>query len=317
MHKLIEFIRSIYVVVLFLLIEIFAIGHYARSTHYTRARLLASATQVVGGGEDLFAQIGRYFRLERENRELLAYVAALQCELADLRDGGRRSAGLPDGADTLDTNRPAGFGEALAAGDLHTADSLQQEAVQRVQNLLIGKQHRTLTAAVIANSVNRTENFLILNRGTRDSVKREMAVLSAGGAIVGHVVDCTENYAIALSVLSQSFRTSGKLSGSNFFGQIYWDGADPRTVLLGDLPKYAEPEPGTAVETTGSLFFPDGIRIGRVIDARLDEGGLTYTARVELDARMTGLSHVILVENSDLTEINRLLDGDYVKQHSN
>ena len=103
--------------------------------------------------------------------------------------------------------------------------------------------------------------------------------------MVGYVVDCTERYAIALSVLSNSFRTSGKLSGTDYAGLIYWDGTDPHIVLMSDSSKYAEPKPGQEVETTtGSLFFPDGIKIGRIIEAHLNETGTTYTARVELTA---------------------------------
>lgn len=52
-----------------------------------------------------------------------------------------------------------------------------------------------------------------------------MAVLSSDGAMAGYVVDCTERYAVAMSVLNTSFRASGKLAGSDYFGSIYWDGA--------------------------------------------------------------------------------------------
>lgn len=301
MHKLIQFIRSIYVVVLFVVLEAVAVSHYAHSTYYTRAQLLARATQVVGSGEDLFSRIQHYFRLERENRELIAYTALLQERLAEYEAAGRRDAPLPGEAEAADTN-PA-------------ADSLAGPGLRDIRSWLGERHYRTLTAAVVSNSINKAENFLVLNRGTQDSVRKEMAVLSAGGAIVGHVVDCTEHYAVVLSVLSRSFRTSGRLGDTNYFGQIYWDGSDPHTVLLGDLTKYAEPQPGQEVETTGSLFFPDGLRIGRIVDAQLDESGLTYTARVELAARMTGLSHVILVENRDLEEIRTLLGSDQLKQY--
>ena len=302
MYKLIEFIRSIYVVVLFVLLEVFMIVHYARSTHYSRARLLAKATQVVGGGQSALAGVRRYFRLERENRELLEYAAELQ-ELLAGYDAAAKSA-----------VRFSGIG--LSAADTtatETADSLAPK--KTALPTLEDNRYRTITAAVISNSINQPENFIVLNRGVRDGVKKEMAVVSAGGALVGYVVDCTERYAIALSVLSNSFRTSGKLSGSDYFGLIYWTGADPHTVLLGDLSKYAEPKPGQEVETTGSLFFPDGIKIGTVIDAELNETGTTYTARVELAARLSGLSHVILVENRDLDEILGLLESENLKKY--
>ncbi len=301
MYNLIKFIRGTYVIVLFVLFEAITIVHYARSTHHTRARLLAKATQVVGAGHEALAGIRSYFRLERENRELLEYSASLQERLACYEVSYDASAQI------VPTVRAAAD-STVADG----ADSLRPHRVEVVSPTLGGGQYRTLTAAVVSNTINKSENFLVLNRGLRDGVKREMAVLSTNGAIVGYVVDCTERYAIVLSILSSSFRTSGKLSDSGYFGQIYWDGADPHTVLLGDLSKYADPQPGQEVVTTGSLFFPDGIAIGRVIDARLDETGTTYTARVELAARLSGLSHVVLVENRDIDEIRQLLKSDKI-----
>ena len=302
MYKLIEFIRNTYVVVLFVLFEAIAIGHYARSTHYTRARLLAKATRVVGTGHEALAGVRSYFRLERENRELLEYAAALQERLACYE----ASCEAPVPA------VPSVLRAAADAADAEGADSLRTRRFEEAGPILDDGRYRTSTAAVISNTINKSENFLVLNRGIRDGVKREMAVLSSGGAIVGYVVDCTERYAVVLSVLSSSFRTGGKLSDSGYFGQIYWDGADQHTVLLGDLSKYADPQPGQEVVTTGSLFFPDGIAIGRVIDAQLDETGTTYTARVELAARLSGLSHVVLVENRDSDEIRQLLKSDKI-----
>ena len=295
MYKLIEFIRSIYVVVLFIAIEAIAIGHYARSTHYARARLLAKATQVVGAGHDALAGIRRYFRLERENRDLIEYTARLQQRLSAY--------------ETADKTLFAITAEAPTTDSLATDASETPDAIRRILN---DPQYRTLTAAVISSTISKPENFFVLNRGTRDGVKREMAVISVSGAIVGYVVHCTKGYSIALSVLSSSFRTSGMLSGSTYRGSIYWDGADPHTVLMGDLSKYADPQPGREIETNGSLFFPDGVKIGRILDAQLDETGTTYTVRVELDARLSGLSHVILVENRDLDEIHSLMQSDSI-----
>ena len=71
MHKLIEFIRSVYVVVLFVVLEALAVSYYAHSTNYTQARLMARSTRLVGGVHGFFAGIGHYFSLGRENRLLL------------------------------------------------------------------------------------------------------------------------------------------------------------------------------------------------------------------------------------------------------
>ena len=71
-------------------------------------------------------------------------------------------------------------------------------------------KYRFVTASVVANTVNRAQNLITLNRGRQDGVVEEMAVLSPDGAMAGYVVDCTERYAVAMSVLNTSFRASGK-----------------------------------------------------------------------------------------------------------
>ena len=71
MYKLIEFLRRIYVAVLFVVFEAIAIGYYAHSSNYTQAKLLTRSNQVVGGVNGIFADIRSYFTLGRENERLL------------------------------------------------------------------------------------------------------------------------------------------------------------------------------------------------------------------------------------------------------
>ena len=201
MRKLLEFIRSIYVMVLFVVLEAIAVSYYAHSTYYTQARLLARSNQVVGGVHGMFAGIRHYFSLGRENRDLLAHMAEMK-------------------------ERLAVYEEAETAARL---DSYMQD---------VGiSKYRVITASVASNTVNRAQNLVVLNRGRRDGVAEEMALLASDGSMAGYVVDCTERYSVAMSVLNTSFRASGKLVGSDYFGSIYWDGADPHTVVLDELSK--------------------------------------------------------------------------------
>ena len=280
MRKLLEFIRSVYVVVLFVVLEAIAISYYAHSTYYTQARLLARSNQLVGGVHGLFAGVRHYFSLGRENRELLAHVARMK-------------------------ERLALYEEAETAARL---DGYMQD---------IGvSKYRIMTASVTSYTVNRAQNLIVLNRGRRDGVTEEMGVLSPAGAMVGYVVACTERYSVAMSVLNTSFRASGKLVGSDYFGSVYWDGVDPHEVVLGDLSKYAEPRPGQEVVTAGfSQFFPAEVLIGWVESAELNETGTAYTVRVRLAAEISRLSDVVLVCTRDQYEIRDLEQSDQVEQH--
>ena len=184
MRKLFEFIRSIYVVVLFVALEVAAISYYAHSTHYTQARLLARSNQVAGGVHGFFAGIRRYFSLGHENRLLLGRVAQLEERLAQYEEA--------------ETNA--------------RLDSYMQD---------IGEsKYRFVTASVVANTVNRAQNLITLNRGRQDGVVEEMAVLSPDGAMAGYVVDCTERYAVATAlhrISSCSFSASSVFFSASSF----------------------------------------------------------------------------------------------------
>ena len=281
MRKLLEFIRSVYVVVLFVVLEAIAISYYAHSTYYTQARLLARSNQLVGGVHGLFAGVRHYFSLGRENRELLAHVARMKEQLA-----------LYEEAETA--ARLDGY----------------------MQDIGVSK-YRIMTASVTSNTVNRAQNLIVLNRGRRDGVAEEMAVLSSDGAMAGYVVDCTERYAVAMSVLNTSFRASGKLADAEYYGSIYWDGLDQNVVILGELSKYADPKPGQEVVTTGfSQYFPADVLIGWVESASLNETRTAYTVRVRLAAEMSRLNEVVLVGNRDFYEIRNLQQSEQIEQHT-
>lgn len=281
MRKLIEFIRSIYVVVLFVVLEALAIGYYAHSTSYTQARLLARSNQVAGGVHGLFAGIRRYLFLGRENRDLTERVARLEEQLAKYQEA-ETAARLDSYLDRIGESR-----------------------------------YRFATAAVVGNTLNRMQNLLTLNRGRRDGVEEEMAVLAPDGSMAGYVVACTERYAVAMSVLNTSFRTSGKIVDTEYSGSIYWDGVDPNTVILGELSKYAEPQPGQEVVTAGlSEYFPADVLIGWVESAELNETKTSYTVRVRLAAEMSRLNEVILVADRDRYEIRELQQSEQVEQHT-
>ncbi|WP_296006969.1 rod shape-determining protein MreC [uncultured Alistipes sp.] len=280
MHKLVEFIRSIYVLVLFVALEVLAIGYYARSSYYTEARLLAHSNRMLGALRGLSADVRRYFRLEGENRVLLERVAQLEERLAQYEE----------------------------------ADAISR--LQRYVADLGDSKYRVMTASVVSNSINRAQNFITVNRGRNDGVIPDMAVLTPDGAVVGYVVDCTERYAVAMPVLNTSFRASGKLAGADYCGSILWDGGDPHAAIFAELSKYAEPMVGQEVLTTGfSHFFPEDVLIGWVESATMNETRTAYTVRVRLAADFARLTDVILVENRDFNQLQELEHGEGVEQY--
>ena len=286
MYKLIEFIRRIYVVLLFIAIEAIALSHYAHSSYYTQAKILSRAHTIAGGVQSSIFGVKHYFTLRGENEVLSQRVAKLEQELAYYRNKD-----IDEQTDSL----------SLEGIDPTMAESLSQ--------------YRYTTARIISNSISRSRNFITLNRGLMHGVMEDMAVISPSGMMIGYVVGCSERYSVVLPMLNIDFRTSGKIAGDEHFGSIYWSGKSPYRVEMTDLSKHADIEIGDEVVTTGlSHFFPEGIKIGYVESYAINDTQTSYHVTVRLAADMTKLNNVILIENVDSGEIANLENNP---QHEN
>lgn len=286
MYKLIEFIRRIYVVLLFIAIEAIALSHYAHSSYYTQAKILSRAHTIAGGVQSSIFGVKHYFTLSGENEVLSQRVAKLEQELAYYRNRD-----IDEQTDSL----------SLEGIDPTMAESLSQ--------------YRYTTARIISNSISRSRNFITLNRGLMHGVMEDMAVISPSGMMIGYVVGCSERYSVVLPMLNIDFRTSGKIAGDEHFGSIYWSGKSPYRVEMTDLSKHADIEIGDEVVTTGlSHFFPEGIKIGYVESYAINDTQTSYHVTVRLAADMTKLNNVILIENVDYGEIANLENNP---QHEN
>lgn len=269
MYRLLYFIKKTHVAILFIVLEIFAIRSYAYSTPYAQSRLLAWSNSVVGNIYGLFGEVGHYFSLRSENIRLTERIAELENRLDACREYM-----LQEERDSLTTAMNA---------------------------------YEYIAARVIANSVNRPQNFITLNKGFNDDVAIDMAVISPEGFVVGYVVNCSENYSVAMTVLNTDFRTSGKLASDGSPGSVHWNGGDPTMVEFDEVSKYAVIERGEVVTTTGfSHYFPSDLTIGTVESFELNKAQTTYNVRVRLAADMARLGNVLLVNNTAAGEIREL-----------
>ena len=164
-----------------------------------------------------------------------------------------------------------------------------------------------IAATVLKNSVNRQDNFLILNRGERDGIRTGMGVITSGG-VVGIVSAVDESRCRVVSFLSSGQSVSAKVSGSDAFGTLSWLGRSPSKALLTEIPAHIPVAEGDTVTTSGySMIFPQGIPLGEVTSVSSD--GISTQARVRLFQQFNALQHVYIVRINAEDEIRRLENG--------
>lgn len=270
MYRLLLFLRRVYVPVIFLVLEGLALHFYSNSSVHTRARMLGVSDNIVGGIYESVSKVEYFMSLGTTNKVLEGRVQQLENELAAYRER---------------------FSEA-------ELDSIRAFAEF---------PHEYITARVVRNSIGKRDNFMMIDRGRSDGVERGMAVVSLDGVMVGYVERVSERNAVCVSVLNTTFRASGLVRGTGHFGSVSWLAADPRTVRLSEVPKYAEIERGDTVVTSGySFYFPEGIHIGTIEDFTTDEARASYDIDVRLGVDIASLRTVMLIDNPEVFERIRL-----------
>ena len=278
MYKLIEFLRRIHVVLLFIIIEAIALNYYAHSSFYTQAKILSRANSVVGGLQRSVFSVKHFFTLRSENEMLSARVAELEHSLAAYRER-----------------------EANMATDTLSMAQIDSAFVEQLT------QYSYTPARIISNTINRNRNFITLNRGRQHGITEDMAVISPDGSMVGYIVGCSDRYSVAISILNDRFTTSGKIVGDDHFGSITWNGRSPHKVQMSELTKYAEFEVGAPVVSSGlSHIFPEGVKIGYVESFSENENQTSFDVVVRLAADMTKVSNVLVISNDGYIEATEL-----------
>ena len=278
MYKLIEFLRRIHVVLLFIIIEAIALNYYAHSSFYTQAKILSRANSVVGGLQRSVFSVKHFFTLRSENEMLSARVAELEHSLAAYRER-----------------------EANMATDTLSMAQIDSAFVEQLT------QYSYTPARIISNTINRNRNYITLNRGRQHGITEDMAVISPDGSMVGYIVGCSDRYSVALSILNDKFTTSGKIVGDDHFGSITWNGRSPHKVQMSELTKYAEFEVGAPVVSSGlSHIFPEGVKIGVVESFSENDNQTSFDVVVRLAADMTKVSNVLVISNDGYIEATEL-----------
>lgn len=166
-----------------------------------------------------------------------------------------------------------------------------------------------INANIIKNSYDLSNNFLLINKGEKDSLQQDFGVSSPRG-IIGIIDNVSSNYATVISILNTKSRISAQLKKTNHFGSLTWNGKAPNIVQLNDVEKIAPVVAGDTIVTSGrSSIFPKGIPVGVVINSKLDATENFHEINVKLFNDMTNLEHVYVIQNKHKQEIENLLDS--------
>ena len=272
MRPLYDFIKRFDYVFLFVILEIVAIIMVARNSYYQNSQMVSWGNSVAGVVYSGVSSVTDYFGLKAENDHLAAENAQLRRQLASSYISYTDSV--------------------FTVGDTTY------------------KRHYTYTEAqVIKSSWTHDRNYMMINKGRKQGIKTDMAVISPQG-IVGVVLNTTTNFATIMPVLHPDSRNSVKISRSNLSGTLVWDGKDYRYGTVVDIPTTYKLYKGDTIVTSGfANDFPANIPVGYIENATSDAGSGFYRIKVRLATDFVNLAHVYIVDNRFKAEQDALMQA--------
>ena len=166
-------------------------------------------------------------------------------------------------------------------------------------------QYEFIPAKVINVSWRRANNFITINKGTDDSIREFMGVVSPQG-LVGRVKKCSEHFCTVISLLNERMSIASKIKTKNIDGSVVWNGINHRIVNLIHVPIHHIISKGDTVITSGyNAIYPEGVMIGIVDKAKINERA-EYEIDVLLSTDFSALTYVYVIDNKLKPELDSL-----------
>ena len=260
MRNLLIFITKYNAFFLFVIFEVCSLIIYINYNSFQKAAFINSADEVTG---NLYGRVNEFYR----------YLSL------------------------KDVNDSLAHENARLRSKLKSSFYLDTVAKHKVTDTIYKQQYEYIVARVINNSVNRSNNYLTINKGSRQGIAKGMGVICNSG-IVGKVVFVSDHFAVVQSLLHKDSQFSAMLSKGKEIGYIEWtDDLNPRKGLLKDVSNNASPKLGELVVTSGYSLFPEGIPIGKISSLRTKAGGFSLNMEVTLSVDFSKLQYVNIVDN--------------------
>ena len=230
--------------------------------HTTGLRVLAPFQHAFHWGVDtvhsVFKNYVFFVNLREENRQLQEEVSRLKRENSDLRESAQ------------------GF--------------------ERLRNLLLLKERfpaTMITAEVLTYSPSAWLRTIVINKGERDGVKKDMPVVTWEG-VVGRILRTSPHVAVVLLVIDRNSAVDGVVQRTRTQGIV--EGGGGARCYVRYVPRAEDVQVGDTIITSGMEgIFPKGLALGEVARVVKKDYGLFQEIEITPSAHFSRLEEVMVI----------------------
>ena len=269
MQQIINFIFRNKNLLLYLFLLFISIALTIRSHSYHQSKFFNSANSITGGVYNASNNVTTYFNLEKENQKLVQENMRLRSILFNKEYN----------------------------------QEVQIDSTKFDSTLIT---YKIIAARIIKNSYSNLDNYITINKGSKDGVIQDMGVITPDG-ILGIVENTSQNFSQVQSILNRKSNLNAKIKNTDNFGSLVWNTKDYNMVQLIDIPRRIPVKVGDTILTgAASSIFPENIPIGTIKGWNLDVSKSSYSIDIALFNDMSNIKNVYLVHNKDRAEIELL-----------
>ncbi len=269
MRNLIEFLAKYNHWFVFVLLEVVSAVLLFRYNNYQGSVFFSTANAVAGKVYEWDADVKTFFSLTKINQQLSVRNLYLEQAVKKLAE------------------------QSAAKGD--------STRLQRAQMQILNS-YKLIPAKVIANSLDKPDNFITIDKGSDDGVKKDMGV-ACGNGVVGVVYMASKHYSVIIPVLNSKSNISVRIRKRGYYGYLHWTGGASDKAYVDDIPRHAHFRIGDLIETSGySSIFPPGILVGQVQHVYNSSDGLSYRVQIRLSTDFGNLRDVCVIDNTIMEE---------------
>ena len=287
MHNLLAFLTKYYHWFIFLLLEVASGVMLFRYNSYQSSVYFSSANVVTGKLFEWNSQVESFFSLNKINGQLTQRNLYLERQVATM--------------------------SSQIANLTHDSTYLYHDQLRLLN------EFKLIPARVIANSVDKKDNLITIDKGSVDGIREDMGV-ACGNGIVGVVYMVSPHYSVVLPVLNAHSNVSVSIQKRGYFGYLHWTGGRSDLAYVDDIPRHAHFRIGDNIVTSGfSSIFPEGMLVGKVLHVFNSFDGLSYRVQVRLATDFGNLRDVCVIDNTKLQEKVQLMRAaqDSIKARDN
>lgn len=271
MKEIIKLILKYHFTIIFIFLEAISFFLIVQHNHYQRTIFSGHTASVFCMLSSTVTGVKDYFFLRSTNEKLVAENTILRNELE----------------------------KALSSPLAANRDSLYRDTAQA------DPIYRYISAQMVNGGFNRTKNYITLDKGSLQGIRKEMAVCSADG-VIGVIQNTSRHYSVVLPLINTNLRVSAKLKKNGYYGSLQWDGNDYRYSYLNDIPFHVDVIQGDTIVTSGfSAIFPEGVLVGFVESVDKETANF-LTVKVRLAADFKKISNVYVISNEKKGEQQEL-----------